>query len=388
MIEQNWGRRPCGIRPYPHLLVTPPFALVKPVSGQTRKRPNSVYTALSELRFVSDEGGDTFGPLDSATRPSPLSPISQLHFASPEETMTPTTPIEFSEPSCRESSLPLSSTIFSSPGVREGQARIPPNGRFPPTTRTASLLPQQPGWPTPGIDSPAILVPMRRPLPEVPQHVQSRPLPPRPTKTTVVPYLRDSDRVSYLPREGLAQGSSGGPFATSRRISGSGYDTSVEEDRPETPEDTPPVLYPPAPAINSLPTASLSPAAYSPPPIAAIPIAFPTTPKTNYHAPILLSPTSIDLVTAAGLTITGENGEQFLFGALFRDRKVIVVLIRHFWCLFCQDYVRSISNIVTPGILEKKGVDLVLIGNGAPGMIKAYKSAPLVAFHCPYNWRS
>ncbi|KAF9648677.1 hypothetical protein BDM02DRAFT_3078302, partial [Thelephora ganbajun] len=90
-------------------------------------------------------------------------------------------------------------------------------------------------------------------------------------------------------------------------------------------------------------------------------------------------PTSIDLVTAAGLTIIGENGEEVLFGALFRDRKVIVIFIRHFLCLFCEDYVRSISNSVTLEILEKRGVDLVLIGSGSAGMARIYKK--MARFH-------
>lgn len=377
MIERNWDRRPCGIRTHPHLLMTPPFVLIKPVAGKASKRPISVYTALSELRFVSNEDEDTFGPLASDTNPSPLSPVSQLQFASPEETMTPVTPIECTQPASPESPLLPSISSLSSPDAHEEQAWTTPSEQFPSTTCIASPPPQQPGWSIPRPDSPTISgLTKRRPLPEVPEHPQSRPLPPTPTEGTIVPCLQGSGRFSCPPRQEFIRSPFSDPLAPSRPVSDSGHDTrsqSVGEKRPKlypTSEDTPPLLHPPALAII-------------PPPTVAIPTVIPPTLKPDHSAPILphlLSPTSIDLITAAGLMITGENGQQISFGALFSDRKVIVILIRHFWCLPCQNYVRSISNIVTPEILRKKGVDLVLIGNGAPGMIKAYKSTPSIAF--------
>jgi hypothetical protein len=384
MIERNWDRRPCGIRAYPHLLMTPPFVFLNPIAGRASKRPISVYTALSELRFVADEDEDTLSPLYSDTNPSPISHISQLQFASPEETMALITPTESAGPSSREPSLPFSVTNPSSPGVREEQALVTPSERLPSTTIITSPSPQQTGWPMPRPVSAAILGPVkigRRPLPDVPEPPQSRPLPPRPTEATTVPCFQDLESVSYPPRQEFIQRSLDDPLTPSQYVLHSVQDTrsqSAGEKRPKldpTPGDTPPALHLPAIIISPPPDT------FFPPPTITIPIILPTTPKPNYPAtilPDLLSPTSIDLVTAAGLTITGENGEQVLFGALFRDRKVIVILIRHFWCLFCQNYVRSISNIVTPEILRNRGVDLVLIGNGAPGMIKAYKSMPSV----------
>lgn len=390
MIERSWDRRPCGIRAYPHLIMTPPFVLLDPVAGRTSKRPISVYTALSELRFVSEEDEDTFSPLDPDSNPCQLSPVSQLQFASPEEAMTLVT--ESTEPSSHAPS-PLFPTPYpSSTGVREEQARINPSEQLPSTACTRSPSLRRPGWPTPKPDGFVTSGPMRvrrRPLPEVPEHPQPRPLPPtpRPTEAVTVPHLPDSQGVSCSPRKEFIYDPLGDPLAPSRPASESERDArnqSVEGERPKpdpTPEDIPPALQSLTPAVTSLPTSSPPPNAFGSPPAPTIPIILPIVPKPIYPAPILpdlLSPTSIDLVTAAGLTITGENGQQLFFGALFRDRKVIVILIRHFWCLFCRNYVRSISNIVTPEILRKRGVDLVLIGNGAPGMIKAYKSAPSV----------
>lgn len=273
--------------------------------------------------------------------------------------MTLATPIEFAEPPSLKSSLPLSPTNSPPSSVREGRAQSTLSEQFPPTTSTRN----------------------GRPLPEVPEYLQSRPLPPRPTGVTAIHCLQD---FSNNPLAALRPVSDSGPLARNKY---------VEEKRPKLdpiPQDTP-AFRPSSPLIISPPAASPRPDTFSHPPTVTAPVVFSVTPKPNYPAsilPDLLSPTTIDLFTAAGLTVTGENGEQILFGSLFRDRKVIIIFIRHFWCPFCQDYVRSIFNSVTPGILGQRGVDLVLIGNGAPGMIKAYKSTPWVAFHLRYNQRS
>ena len=158
---------------------------------------------------------------------------------------------------------------------------------------------------------------------------------------------------------------------------------------------TPSAVTPRTPASHSLLPSVLPPPipplhqTLHPSPSSIIPAAVSTT-LVSCHTALpalpsgeLVSPTSIDLITAAGLKVTGENGEEILFGDLFRYRKVIVIFIRYFWCLFCEDYVRSISNSVTPEILKNKGVDLILIGNGTPGMMRVYKSTPLSIFRDP-----
>ena len=405
MIEGSRDRR---LYEAPGFLLhpTPTWVTAKPPAGQLARRPISVYTTVSELRFVSDDSEEIATPTDSKSYPSLCSPISRLHFASPEETMTLMTPIEF-KPQSPNPSLSSSATDSLSSGIREEEIQMVPDEQPSRATHTTFISPRQPGWATPRLDRPAISdfkSVGRRPLPEVPGHAQSRPLPPRPTKMAVAPGLRHPERLSYPPLQEFVQGSSKNPLATSRPISDSGPDTRtplVEEKRPEydpTPGDTPLVHHTPSlPTINSpspppsSPIPDLHSMLHSPPPplVTSVPILTTSEPRRP-AGPILpsgdlLSPTSIDLVTAAGLTITGENGEETSFGALFKDRKVVVIFIRHFWCLFCQDYVRSISNSVTPEILGNKGVDLVLIGNGGPGMIKAYKSTPLSAFCSPYT---
>ena len=389
MIEGSWGRQLYGIPTFPHLHTAPPRVSANIVAGKFGGQPTSVDTTLSGMVFVSEEHGNTADRSDPGLYPSPCSPISEIKFASPEESMTLATFSE-SELSSRDS-LSFSTTDSSSPGVHDDQTRITSNERSSLTTHTTSISQQQPAWVTPRFDGPATLDCKRvgrRPLPEVPEHAQPRPLPPRPIRIATVPGWRGPDRFSYPPRQELVQGCSSDPSTASRPVSNSGPDTpggSAEEERPNrdpTPEDTPHEhLIPAPPTMISSPTTSLSHPPLSPPsPILPLRIAESVRPSAD-----VLSPTSIDLVTAAGLTIIGENGEQISFGALFGDRKVIVVFICYFWCLCCQHYARSILNSVTPEILEHKGVDLVVIGNGAPGPIKVYKSMPRCVFRGPQS---
>jgi len=373
MIEGSWDRRPALTR----LHATPPWFSVGTVAGGLDERPTSARSSLSELQFVSEEE-DATDPQDPGSSPSSCSQISQLHFAPPEETTTPTSSIEF-VPLSRHSSLSFS-TDSSSPGAEEGQARTTPSEQFSLTTDTSSVSPQRPGWAVTRLDGPTIPDSGkvgRRPLPEVPGHARSSPLPYRPEEMAMIPGWRSRDQFdSYPRRQEFFRGCSKDLSTTSQPASGPGpaiRSQSVEEKRPKvdpTSEDTPLTISPPA---------------ASPP----LSLMIPFSPTAPIHSFVnLLPPTSIDLVTAAATTITGENGGQILFGALFRDRKVVVILIRHFWCLCCQDYVRSILNSVNPEILGKRGVDLVLIGNGTPGAIKAYKSMSWSTFRGPHIRRN
>ncbi|KAL1940249.1 hypothetical protein VTO73DRAFT_9201 [Trametes versicolor] len=76
---------------------------------------------------------------------------------------------------------------------------------------------------------------------------------------------------------------------------------------------------------------------------------------------------------AAALTVIAQNGLRVQFGELFRDRRTIVIFIRHFWCPNCQDYMYSISRNVDVEALKRAGIDFILIGNGSHGMIKSYR---------------
>jgi hypothetical protein len=247
MIEGSWDRQPYRISTFAHLHTT----------------PISVDTTLSELGFVSEEHGGATNPSDPELYHSPYSPISELQFASPEETMVLTTPNE-PEPLSRDS-LSFSTADSSSPGVRDNQARITPSEQFS-LTYTTSASQQKPVCVAPGLDRPTTSDSKgigRRPLPEVPGHTQSRPLPSRPIRT--VPGWRGPDRFSYPPRQEFVQGCSKDLPTASRPVSGSGSDTpskSAEEERlnrDPTPENTPPEHLIPASSAMISPPASFPP---------------------------------------------------------------------------------------------------------------------------------
>ncbi len=101
--------------------------------------------------------------------------------------------------------------------------------------------------------------------------------------------------------------------------------------------------------------------------------------------------TKDQIQTAAAFTVVAQNGIRVPFSDLFKDRKTIVVFIRHFWCVessadremsshrsacrcaMCQDYMYSISRTVDFEALKRAGIDFVVIGNGSPNMIKSYR---------------
>ncbi|KAI0091040.1 AhpC/TSA antioxidant enzyme-domain-containing protein, partial [Irpex rosettiformis] len=84
-------------------------------------------------------------------------------------------------------------------------------------------------------------------------------------------------------------------------------------------------------------------------------------------------PTQKQLENAASYTVIAQNGIRVPFGDLFRDKRAIVIFIRHFWCPMCQDYMYSIARTVNPEALSRAGVNLIIIGNGSPAMIKSYR---------------
>ncbi|XP_053061134.1 peroxiredoxin-like 2C isoform X2 [Acinonyx jubatus] len=49
--------------------------------------------------------------------------------------------------------------------------------------------------------------------------------------------------------------------------------------------------------------------------------------------------------TVAELSVLDASGRQVPFGALFRERRVIVVFVRHFLCYICKEYVEDLAKI-------------------------------------------
>ncbi|KZW02979.1 hypothetical protein EXIGLDRAFT_828759 [Exidia glandulosa HHB12029] len=88
--------------------------------------------------------------------------------------------------------------------------------------------------------------------------------------------------------------------------------------------------------------------------------------------------TTAELESASALPVLDAEGKSIPFGSLFENGRAVVVLIRHFWCGSCQDYVCQLASVPSSAF-EAAGVRLVVIGCGDPTMIKNYKE--LTQFH-------
>ncbi|VDB89113.1 unnamed protein product [Peniophora sp. CBMAI 1063] len=88
------------------------------------------------------------------------------------------------------------------------------------------------------------------------------------------------------------------------------------------------------------------------------------------------STTELDTQTlekAAQLEVYNEKGEKVKFGSIFKDKKTVVVFIRHFFCGICKQYVSQISSTVRGEALQAANTDIVLVGCGEWELIKEYK---------------
>ncbi|KZV70266.1 hypothetical protein PENSPDRAFT_675767 [Peniophora sp. CONT] len=71
------------------------------------------------------------------------------------------------------------------------------------------------------------------------------------------------------------------------------------------------------------------------------------------------------------LEVYNSNGDKVKFGSVFKDRKTVVVFIRHF---FCGQYVMQIASTVRAEALQKANAGIVLVGCGEWELIKEYKA--------------
>lgn len=84
-------------------------------------------------------------------------------------------------------------------------------------------------------------------------------------------------------------------------------------------------------------------------------------------------PTPQALASAGKLLIKDEEGNDVVLSSLYKDKKTIIIFIRHFYCGLCQDYVSYLGSKVTPKMLEDAGVNLYIVGCGDWHMIKSYR---------------
>ncbi|KZP15406.1 hypothetical protein FIBSPDRAFT_867343 [Athelia psychrophila] len=82
-------------------------------------------------------------------------------------------------------------------------------------------------------------------------------------------------------------------------------------------------------------------------------------------------PNDAAIFKASNLEVIDVNGVKVQLGSLFADEKTIVVLIRHFFCGSCQQYVTQLAS-VSPEALAAAHTRIVVIGCGDYEPIKGY----------------
>ncbi|KAF2155557.1 hypothetical protein K461DRAFT_265105 [Myriangium duriaei CBS 260.36] len=86
------------------------------------------------------------------------------------------------------------------------------------------------------------------------------------------------------------------------------------------------------------------------------------------------------------LEVKSEDGSSVKFSSLVNDSahpRVLTVFIRHFFCGFCESYIRALTKDLPPATLASLSppTKLVLIGCGDPSLIASYKKRTA----CPYD---
>lgn len=72
----------------------------------------------------------------------------------------------------------------------------------------------------------------------------------------------------------------------------------------------------------------------------------------------------------ADLKILTPAGEPVRLGSLWVERPLLLVLMRHFGCIFCKEHIARLREILPE--VRAMGVDVAVIGNGTPFMAQAF----------------
>ncbi|XP_062984649.1 peroxiredoxin-like 2C isoform X2 [Elgaria multicarinata webbii] len=78
-----------------------------------------------------------------------------------------------------------------------------------------------------------------------------------------------------------------------------------------------------------------------------------------------------ELRDAAQRLVVDVLGKEIPFGVLYRERKAIVVFVRHFLCYTCKEYVEDLGKIPKK-FLQDADVRLVVIGQSSHHHIKPF----------------
>lgn len=81
---------------------------------------------------------------------------------------------------------------------------------------------------------------------------------------------------------------------------------------------------------------------------------------------------TIDFDRIENITVVDENGIPFRVGDIYKSKKTIIILVRHFLCYVCKEYVDDLGLIPEKN-LQDADVQLVVIGCAKWKFIKAFR---------------
>lgn len=100
-------------------------------------------------------------------------------------------------------------------------------------------------------------------------------------------------------------------------------------------------------------------------------MAAPVTRQVSGCAGRVPSPASSDTergqplaAAVAELPVLDASGRRVTFGTLFRERRAVVVFVRHFLCYVCKEYVEDLAKI-PKSFLQEADVTLIVIGQSS-----------------------
>ncbi|KAH9826029.1 AhpC/TSA antioxidant enzyme [Teratosphaeria destructans] len=107
-----------------------------------------------------------------------------------------------------------------------------------------------------------------------------------------------------------------------------------------------------------------------------------TTPKSN--GPHYSIPDPKILSSASSLQVLAEDNTPHAFSSLpIPTQQTLIVFIRHFYCGYCEDYVRALATQLPPSRLSTTTppTTLKIIGCGQPTVVADYKRRT----NCPFE---
>lgn len=82
-------------------------------------------------------------------------------------------------------------------------------------------------------------------------------------------------------------------------------------------------------------------------------------------------PTAEELSQALQVDVLDREGKKTPLGELVKGKRTVIVFVRHFWCLNCQAYLRSMSTSIPPAKLPPD-TQIIVIGCGSYQPIDTY----------------